>query len=193
MTGLHLTRRHALRFALASLAGPPLVGLTPFAGQAEEQGDSYPTDSGAITVVPIREASFVLKVPGMVIYNDPAGGAALFKGQPVPDLVLICHEHVDHFDLATLREVVGPATRLVVNPATMKMLPPEFRARTTALANGETVTVGAVRIEAIPAYHTVPPSPPITRAAATMAMCSPSTAAASISRATPTPRPNCGR
>lgn len=151
---MELTRRRSLQIGLACLSALSLTGLA--SARAEEVGDRYGADGGEIVVVPIKEASFVLKVPGLVIYNDPAGGRALFEGQPAPGLVLICHEHIDHFDLDTLKEVVGDDTRLVVNPATMQKLPPDLRSKATALANGETIKVGPVQIEAIPAYHLVP-------------------------------------
>ena len=151
---MELTRRHSLQIGLACLSALSVAGLA--SAQAVEAGDRYSADGGEIVVVPIKEASFVLKVPGLVIYNDPAGGKALFEGQPAPGLVLICHEHIDHFDLDTLKEIVGTDTWLVVNPATMQMLPPDLRSKATALANGETMTVGPVQIEAMPAYHLVP-------------------------------------
>ncbi|MCJ8141731.1 MBL fold metallo-hydrolase [Ancylobacter sp. A5.8] len=151
---MELTRRRSLQIGLACLSALSLAGLA--SAQAEEVGDRYGADGGEIVVVPIREASFALKVPGLVIYNDPAGGRELFEGQPEPGLILICHEHIDHFDLDTLKKVVGADTRLVVNPATMQMLPPDLRSKATALANGETIKVGPVQIEAIPAYHLVP-------------------------------------
>ena len=62
-------------------------------------------DNGEIVIVPIGDASFSLTVSGLVIYNDPAGGRALFAGQPTPGLVLMCHEHIDHFDI--LRHMWG--------------------------------------------------------------------------------------
>ncbi|MGJ7036852.1 L-ascorbate metabolism protein UlaG (beta-lactamase superfamily) [Shinella sp. BE166] len=153
---MDLTRRRSLQIGLACLASLPVAGLSSSMVWAEEAGDRYRTDNGEIVVVPIGDASFVLTVPGLVIYNDPAGGRALFAGQPTPGLVLMCHEHIDHFDLATLQEVIGPETRLVANPATVEKLPAELKARATALANGGITTVGPVHIEAIPAYHLVP-------------------------------------
>ena len=102
---------------------------------------------------PVQHASLVLTVPGMVIYADPVGGAALYEGLPRPNLVLITHEHGDHFDPATLAALVAADTKLVTNPAVHDKLPDDLKARVTPLANGETTTVGEVEIEAIPAYN----------------------------------------
>ena len=67
---------------------------------------------------------------------------------------MITHEHADHFDAPTLQAIVGPDTKLVVNPAVHGKLPPELQAKATAIANGEKTTVGSVEIQAIPAYNT---------------------------------------
>lgn len=126
------------------------------AALAASGADRYPADGGEIVVTPIAQASFVLEAPGMVIYNDPVGGKAAYAGLAVPGLVLVCHEHEDHLDIDTLREVVGPGTTLVVNPASFEKLPAALKARAKILRNGETLQLGPVRIEALPAYHMVP-------------------------------------
>jgi L-ascorbate metabolism protein UlaG (beta-lactamase superfamily) len=153
---MNFTRRRSLQVGLAGLASLSVAGLATPMVRAQENGDRYNTDNGEIVVVPIRDASFTLQVPGMVIYNDPADGAALYESQPAPDLVLMCHEHIDHFDPATLVQVINTETRLVANPATIEKLPTELKTRAIALANGDITTVGTVHIEAIPAYHLVP-------------------------------------
>lgn len=128
--------------------------IMPFAGRAQDGGDTYETDNGKISIFPISHASFVMTVPGMVIYNDPIGGAAAYEGQPAPDLILITHEHQDHFDPETLAGIVKDGTRLLTNPAVHGMLPEELKARATAIGNGENTTVGDISIDAIPAYNT---------------------------------------
>lgn len=89
-----------------------------------------------------------------MIWNDPVGGKALYDGQPAPGLVLITHEHQDHFDPETLAAIVGADTRLVVNPSVMEKLPADLKAEATVIANGEETKVGPVAIDAIPAYNT---------------------------------------
>ncbi len=153
-----LSRRHTLGLGAAAMASFGLAALAP-AGRARGQtleGDTYPVDGGAIVIHPVQHASFVMTVPGMVIYNDPVGGAALFAGLPAPDLILITHEHPDHFDPPTLADLVAANTRLLTNPSVHDKLPEALKARAKAIANGESTTAEAVSIDAIPAYNTTP-------------------------------------
>ena len=148
------TRRKTLGLGLAGLAGLGAASVMPFRARAQPAGDSYDTDGGKITVSPISHASFVMTVPGLVIYNDPVGGAGLYEGHPAPDLILITHEHGDHYDAETLAAIARDNTRLITNPAVLGMLPEALKSKAAAIANGESTDVGAVKIEAIPAYNT---------------------------------------
>jgi L-ascorbate metabolism protein UlaG (beta-lactamase superfamily) len=82
------------------------------------------------------------------------GGAAAFERHPAPDLILVTHEHGDHFHPETLAALAGSETRLITNPAVFEMLPDELKSRATAIGNGEGADAGSVRIDAIPAYNT---------------------------------------
>ncbi len=145
---MRLSRRHTLALAAAGLALPSALRAQGMAG------DSYPTDSAEITIHPVSHASFVMTTPGMVIYNDPVGGAEAYAGLPAPELILITHEHSDHYDPETLSALMGANTRLVTNPAVYDMLPEDLKSRATAIANGESTTVNDITVDAIPAYNT---------------------------------------
>ncbi len=148
------TRRDTLQLGIAGIAGLSATTLMPFTARAANEADSYKTDSGAIGISPISHASFVMTTPGLTIYNDPVGGKAAYDGHPAADLILITHEHGDHYDAETLAALAGPDTKLVVNPAVMAMLSDELKAKATAIGNGETTTVGDIAIAAVPAYNT---------------------------------------
>lgn len=144
------------RLFLASVsAATGVLALAPLSAAAQEAGqNTFDTDSGQIVVHPVSHASFVMETPGLVIYVDPVGGAEAYSSYPAPDLVLITHEHGDHFDAETLAAIVGENTQLITNPAVQEMLPEELKAKATALANGESTDVSGISIEAIPAYNT---------------------------------------
>lgn len=148
------SRRQTLDLGFATLTAMGLSTLLPRAVFAQPAGHSYATDNGEIEVHPVSHASLVMNVPGMVIYVDPVGGAAAYEGLDPPDLVLITHEHGDHYEAETLTAIVGDGTRLVTNPAVFEMLPEELKTKAEALDNGESTTVGDLTIDAIPAYNT---------------------------------------
>ena len=140
------------------LTAAALPAILPFAAQAA--GDVYPTDTGQIVIHPVNHASFVMETPDGVIYNDPVGDASAYSAFPPPDLILITHEHGDHFSPDTLLALAVADTQLITNPAVRGMLPDALIEQATALKNGEAVEVtlpnGNVGITAVPAYNTTP-------------------------------------
>ena len=81
-----------------------------------------------------------------VIYFDPW---KLPAGSPIADLILVSHDHFDHCSPDDVKKVSGPATVVVANPSAAGKLP-----GARVLRPGETTTVGAVKVEAVPAYNT---------------------------------------
>lgn len=151
---MSLTRRETLRLGVAGLGA---IVIMPYAARAQNgSGDTYETDGGEISIHPVSHASFVMTTPGPVIYNDPVGGAAAYEAYPAPDLILITHEHSDHYDTETLTALAKEQTRLITNPAVFGMLPEGLKAKAEAIGNGESTKAGAIGIDAIPAYNTTP-------------------------------------
>ena len=152
---MQFSRRDTLQLGITGLVGFGATAIMPFTARAQGKGDSYKTGGGGeMLISPVSHASFVMSVPGLVIYNDPVGGKALYDGQPAAGLVLITHEHQDHFEPDTLAALVGVDTKLLVNPAVLEKLPADLKAKASAIGNGEKTTIGTVEIEAIPAYNT---------------------------------------
>lgn len=145
------TRRHTLKVMTAA-AGALIL---PFQLRADGHGgDVFETDAGPVTVHPIAHASVVIETPLGTIFIDPVGGAELYDGLPEPDLILITHEHGDHYNADTLTSVRSANPQIITNPAVFGML--DNTDNTSALANGEDGAWGDVRIQAIPAYNTTP-------------------------------------
>jgi len=141
--------RAALLFGTATI-----LPWRALAASYDASANTFKTNGGQIVVHPVSHASFVMETPGMVIYNDPVGGGDAYSGYPAPDLILITHEHGDHYDVDTLTALVGDDTKLLTNPAVYDMLPEELKSKASAIANGESTTIGDIAIDAIPAYNT---------------------------------------
>ena len=146
------TRRRFL--ATATLAAGGTLVLPYVARATGAEADSFATPGGDIRVHPVSHASFMLETPVGVIHVDPVGGAEAYAALPAPDLILITHEHGDHYDPETLAGLVGPETQIIANPAVFAMLPEALKANATEIANGGTTSFGAMSLDAIPAYNT---------------------------------------
>ena len=143
------------QFLMTSAAAAGVVTMLPYAAHAAAHGaDMFPTPSGEIKVHPVDHASFVMETPAGVIYNDPVGEPANYADFATPDLVLITHEHGDHYNVDTLTAVVGENTQIITNPAVYEMLPEALKAKASMIANGETAMFRELTIEAVPAYNT---------------------------------------
>ena len=151
-----VTRRNLMKYGSTAVVLIGASTILPYAALAQSDAmeeDIFDTDSGEIAIIPVAHASLVMKTPSMVIYNDPVGGADTYSGMPAPDLVLITHEHGDHYNVETLQGIVADNTRIITNPAVFGMLPEDLKSKASAIGNGDSTTVGDMAIDAIPAYN----------------------------------------
>ncbi|MGR3522957.1 MAG: MBL fold metallo-hydrolase [Paracoccus sp. (in: a-proteobacteria)] len=150
---MHFTRRSGLTTAALALGASALPRIL-LAQDKASASFRFPVEGGEVVVYPVEHASMVIETPGGVIYVDPVGGAEKFSGMPAPSLILITHQHGDHYDQPTLEAL--PAVRLITNPAVNEMLPDAMKERATAMENGDSAQALDMRIAAIPAYNTTP-------------------------------------
>jgi len=149
----------ALAFASATVT---MSVSTPAIAQAA-QDDTIATTNGNLVIHPVHHAGVVFTWNGKRIVADPTNfppdeksGAAAFRGAAPPDLILITHEHGDHFSVPTLTELVGPNTIIVAPQSVYGMLPPALQMKAKAMKNGDKQTYAGVAIEAVPEYNTTP-------------------------------------
>jgi len=84
-----------------------------------------------------------------VIYTDPYK----VSKRDEADIVLLSHEHFDHFSLEDLKKVIFPGTTIVASPRCKDGLKAVKVKETEFLDPGGKCTVGKVEIEAFPAYN----------------------------------------
>lgn len=146
-----ISRRHFIQTSAVIAAG---VTFLPFAAHAGgHSANVFSTDAGDITISPISHASFVMQSSAGTVYVDPVGEVSAYSGFPAPDLVLITHEHGDHYNEETLAGIVGNNTVLITNPSVFEKLSDTFKAKASQVANGESTRFGDIAIDAIPAYN----------------------------------------
>jgi L-ascorbate metabolism protein UlaG (beta-lactamase superfamily) len=116
-------------------------------------GDHIATSEGDLVIHPVNHASFVMSWKNQTIYTDPVGGAALYRDLPRPTLILVTDIHGDHVDSTTINGIGGTNAIIVVPSAVLSMLSTGARAVTRVLANGSTLAISGLSIEAIPMYN----------------------------------------
>ncbi|WP_035872420.1 MBL fold metallo-hydrolase [Cucumibacter marinus] len=154
-----LTRRHALGLGAAGLSGLCLSQLGARGAFAQDamggdmMSEMIETGEGGVTILPVNHASLALKAGDTVIYADPVGDPGAYADLPPPNLILITHEHGDHYNADTLAALAGDSVPLITNPAVYGMLPDSLKARATAIGNGESAEGAGVSFDAVPAYN----------------------------------------
>ena len=120
------------------------------------QTDTFKTQEGkTVTITAIKHASLRIQYDGLEIQVDPVAKYAPetdYSKFPKADVILVTHEHFDHFDRDTIATLRKDGTEIVANPAVQKML-----GFGTILANGESrVLAKGIKLDAVPAYNTTP-------------------------------------
>jgi L-ascorbate metabolism protein UlaG (beta-lactamase superfamily) len=124
---------------------------------AQLQTDEFTTKSGKkVTITCIKHASLEINYNGVEIQVDPVGHwlkpETDYATFPKTNIILVTHEHKDHFDRAAIHEIRTPATSIYVNEAVYG----HFR-NGLVMKNGDVRKYAAdITIEAVPAYNTTP-------------------------------------
>lgn len=137
----------------AAVAGG--ITILPFAGRAGGHlPNEFKTSQGTVLVHPVHHASIVMETPVGTLYVDPVGAAEDYADFPAADLILITHEHGDHYNADVLAAIKGENTQMITNPAVFDMLSDELKVNTSVLSNGDTASLTGLQVDAIPAHNT---------------------------------------
>ncbi|HEY3440845.1 MAG TPA: MBL fold metallo-hydrolase [Paludibaculum sp.] len=121
----------------------------------------------------LGHATVYLKIDGFTILTDPVFSrwiglnlgpltlgmkrlvepALELESVPKPDLILLSHAHMDHFDIPTLRAMENPQQQVVTARATSDLLRLPRYQRVQEVGWGEVVRVGPASIRAIQVNH----------------------------------------
>jgi L-ascorbate metabolism protein UlaG (beta-lactamase superfamily) len=117
--------------------------------------------AGEAKITWIGHGSVLVAMDGVVLLTDPVLRRRIAHlrrfappvGElPVPDAVLVSHQHGDHLDPPSLRRF-GPGVRLVAPPGAADFLERRGFTNVTELPPGEEVGLGAVTVRATFADH----------------------------------------
>jgi L-ascorbate metabolism protein UlaG (beta-lactamase superfamily) len=121
----------------------------------------------------LGHSTVLLKIDGVTIITDPVFSSRIGLGfgpitiglkrivapalglseSPQPDLILLSHAHMDHFDLPSLRTLESNKTTVVAASKTSDLLRGKRYGAVHELAWGESVQVGDIRVQAFQVKH----------------------------------------
>jgi len=122
--------------------------IMPLATQGGFWSDVFKTAAGDLRVTFIGHGSLQFQFNDLIIYVDPDGRLADFARMPKAGLILVTHQHGDHFDPVAIESLRQPATEIFVSAS---CLPLPAGAR--ILKNGARALSFGVAIETVPAYN----------------------------------------
>lgn len=121
------------------------------------QTDTFETGTDKdLEIIFLHHSSLIFNLAGYYIYIDPIADYKHNKVDytefPKADLIVITHEHWDHFNPQTIALLKKPGTRIIVNQRVADMLH-----EGEVMKNGDSLRINDdITIEAVPAYNTTP-------------------------------------
>ena len=112
--------------------------------------DELSTSLGPLKIHFLGHASLLFVFRGLNIYIDPFSRVADFSVLPKADILLITHEHSDHFDLKAINQIKNEKTRIILNESSAKQFGGGI-----ILHNEEETVVEGLKVKAVAAYNVI--------------------------------------
>ena len=120
-------------------------------------GEHLTTTNGDVIIHPLYHASLVMSWNGKIIYSDPDDDSAYesrYSGLPQGDLILVTHEHTDHYAPPKLTALLKAGGVIIVPQRVYNMSSfATFRPNAFVLAYGASTNVGGINVLATPGYN----------------------------------------
>jgi L-ascorbate metabolism protein UlaG (beta-lactamase superfamily) len=127
-------------------------------------------DDGTIEVRFVGHATTLLELGGVRILTDPflrsrlgpleRHGPLPMSGDLEADVVVISHGHPDHFDVRSLEALPGNPVLVVPRGLGLRCRDAVPAAAVIEVDAGDTIAVGGLRVQAVPARHWISPGAP---------------------------------
>ncbi|MBO7501272.1 MAG: MBL fold metallo-hydrolase [Fibrobacterales bacterium] len=102
----------------------------------------------------VKHGTLMVEAGGKVVHVDPVaeyGARTDYSALPAADLLIVTHEHPDHFDPQAIALATKKETALVANARVVSLL-----GKGRAMANGDEAVVAGIGLKAVPAYNVTP-------------------------------------
>lgn len=127
-----------------------LCATMAVAAEQKFESDIIKTSGGELVLTFIGHGTIMMSINGKVIHIDPVSQMADYTKMPKADLILITHEHPDHFDLNAINLIKTAKTKIVTTETVARQI-----SDVTIMKNDDIRTIGGLRIGAVPAYNIV--------------------------------------
>lgn len=119
------------------------------AAQKKFDTDVFQTSKGELKITFIGHGTLMFTFEGKIIHVDPYSRVADYSQLPKADLILITHEHGDHFNPDVISMIKKDNTDIVLTKKCAE------KVEGIIMKNGDVKTVMGLKIEAVPAYNIV--------------------------------------
>lgn len=116
--------------------------------QKSPDHDTLMADNITIGMWFIGHASLILTYGDFVVHVDPVAEMGDYSSLPKADLILITHQHSDHFGMNAISAIKKENTQIVCNQLSSGNLK-----GAVVMKNGDTKVFSSIKIEAVPAYN----------------------------------------
>ena len=141
-----------------------VLGLTTACAQKSYEVDEFKTKSGkTVKFHALMHACIRIEMDGKEIQIDPVaklGDRTVdYAAMPKADYIFVTHEHGDHYDAKSIKQLTGEKTQLVMNQRCADMYGEGKELESSALGrlrtakNGDKLQLADISVEAVPAYN----------------------------------------
>jgi len=120
------------------------------AAQKEFESDIFSTSQGDLKITFIGHGTLMFTFNGKIIHVDPYSRVADYSLLPKAELIIITHEHGDHFNPDVIAMIKKEDTKIILTELCAEKVKGGI-----IMKNGDIKTVMGLKIEAIPAYNIV--------------------------------------
>jgi len=124
--------------------------LTPSCSGKEISCDTFTTSRGPLKIYFIGHATLMLEWNGLTIHVDPCSSETNYSRLPKADLILVTHQHTDHFDPDLIHKIRKENTSIVWNAGCAAE---DSETGSRVMKNGDHASIQGVDIEVVPAYN----------------------------------------
>ncbi len=107
----------------------------------------------SITIHALGHASLMFEYNNMIIHVDPYSTQANYDLLPKADLILITHDHNDHYDVSALNKIKQDSTLMICTETVANL--GTYTGLKIIMHNGDSITAKGIPVIAIPAYNIV--------------------------------------